>query len=98
MWPTLVSHDFWCVWKRLYTCSFCGINSSHRSCTYTVDSELTKNHAKLSRIERVMVRKRFAGGIIVSKSGQKVAESLCFTADGGGYNILTYALAILLHI
>src|SRR5882762_4048947 len=44
---------------------------------YTVASECTKYHAKLSRIERVMVKKGFAGGIIVSKSGQKVAESLC---------------------
>src|SRR5882762_6450073 len=51
--------------------------AGHRSCTYTVASERTEYHAKISRIERVMVRKRFAGGIIVSKSGQKVAESLC---------------------
>jgi hypothetical protein len=44
---------------------------------YTVASERTKYHAKLSRIERVMVRKRFGGDRIVSKSGRKVAESLC---------------------
>jgi len=35
----------------------------------TVASERTKYHAKRSGIERVIVRKRFAGGIIVSKSG-----------------------------
>ena len=49
---------------------------------YTVASELAKNHAKLSRIERVIVRKRFAGGIIVSKSGQKsgfvLAETISY--------------------
>src|SRR5258705_13927000 len=25
----IVSHDIWCVRKRLYTCSFCRLNSSH---------------------------------------------------------------------
>src|SRR5882762_4629819 len=40
---------------------------------YTVASERTKYHAKLSRIERIMVRKRFGGDRIVSKSGRKVA-------------------------
>src|SRR5258705_10519603 len=25
----IVSHDFWCIRKRLYTFSFCGLNSSH---------------------------------------------------------------------
>src|SRR5882724_2292233 len=25
----IVLHDFWCVRKRLYTFSFCGLNSSH---------------------------------------------------------------------
>src|SRR5882724_3901574 len=49
----------------------------HSIFTHTIALEHTKNQAKRTINERVMVRKRFAGGIIVSKSGQKVAESLC---------------------